>query len=261
MSKFKESLLKKNPLSLEEVNKRAYKYIHLDEADKRADKGWGKRQMEEAHLRSPEQKKAEHALDRIRAPDTRYSGADLRWSNAFSRLQNEKKKEEKGGKIEYLTPLSASIGSIFLEIEDKRIMSRPPKQKTSQYKKDMSKYCPYHKDHNHDTDDCKHLEIEIEKISLSLEEVNKRAYKYIRLDEADKRADKGWGKRQMEEAHLRSPEQKKAEHALDRIRAPDTRYSGADLRWSNALPLVGLTGNVVSPLGVTNLMMTMGKHP
>ncbi|GAA0164755.1 hypothetical protein LIER_20313 [Lithospermum erythrorhizon] len=31
MSKFKESLLKKSPMSLEEVNKRAYKYIRIEE--------------------------------------------------------------------------------------------------------------------------------------------------------------------------------------------------------------------------------------
>ncbi|GAA0156298.1 hypothetical protein LIER_13824 [Lithospermum erythrorhizon] len=29
-----------------------------------------------------------------------------------------------------------------------------------QNKKDMSKFCQYHKDHGHDTDDCRHLKIE-----------------------------------------------------------------------------------------------------
>ncbi|GAA0154429.1 hypothetical protein LIER_12414 [Lithospermum erythrorhizon] len=112
-SKFKESLLKKRPLSLEEVNKRAYKYIRIEEASKRDEKRRGKRPMEEPRRRSPEPKRRS-ALDRIREPDRGYSIADLPQS-------------------------SASIGSIFLEIEDKRMLLRPLKQKTSQFKHDMSK--------------------------------------------------------------------------------------------------------------------------
>ncbi|GAA0142436.1 hypothetical protein LIER_35571 [Lithospermum erythrorhizon] len=42
MGKFKESLLKKNPMSLEEVIECAYKYIRIDEAEKRDGKGRGK---------------------------------------------------------------------------------------------------------------------------------------------------------------------------------------------------------------------------
>ncbi|GAA0153150.1 hypothetical protein LIER_11462 [Lithospermum erythrorhizon] len=44
------------------------------------------------------------------------------------------------------------------------MMPQPPKLKTSQYKTDMRKYCQYHKEHGHDTDDCRHLKIEIEKL-------------------------------------------------------------------------------------------------
>ncbi|GAA0146535.1 hypothetical protein LIER_06464 [Lithospermum erythrorhizon] len=72
--------------------------------------------------------------------------------------------EVKEGKIEYLTPLNASAGNVFMEIEDKRMLPRPPSQKSPQNKRDMIKYCQYHKDHGHDTDDYRHLKIEIKKL-------------------------------------------------------------------------------------------------
>ncbi|GAA0162413.1 hypothetical protein LIER_39410 [Lithospermum erythrorhizon] len=47
----------------------------------------------------------------------------------------------KGGEIEYLTSLIISAENVFMEIEDKRMLPRPPKQKNPQTKWDMSKKC------------------------------------------------------------------------------------------------------------------------
>ncbi|GAA0163105.1 hypothetical protein LIER_19057 [Lithospermum erythrorhizon] len=54
LGKFKESLLKRKPLNLEEVNERAYNYIWIEEVEKRARKGRGNRPMEDTRRRSPE---------------------------------------------------------------------------------------------------------------------------------------------------------------------------------------------------------------
>ncbi|GAA0160542.1 hypothetical protein LIER_17076 [Lithospermum erythrorhizon] len=107
MSKFKELLLKRQPQDIEEQ-------------------------------RSPEPRRR-RALDKIRAPDRAYSQTDLPRGSAFSRLQVDprKRKEVKNGKIEYLTPLKTSAWNVFLEIEDRRLFPRPPRQKTSQIKRDM----------------------------------------------------------------------------------------------------------------------------
>ncbi|GAA0173076.1 hypothetical protein LIER_26769 [Lithospermum erythrorhizon] len=127
MSMFQESLVKKRHVSLGEVNERSYKYIRIEEAAKWDEKGHGKCPMEEDRRMSPKPK-WRSALDRIRRPDRGYSRADLPLSSAFSHLQDEqKKKVAKEGEIEYLTPLSASIGNIFMDVEDKRILPRPPK--------------------------------------------------------------------------------------------------------------------------------------
>ncbi|GAA0147078.1 hypothetical protein LIER_06869 [Lithospermum erythrorhizon] len=61
-------------------------------------------------------------------------------------------------------PFSPDMRNVFLEIEDKRLLPPPPLQKVPQTKRDMSKFCQYQKDHRQDTDDCRHLKIEIEKL-------------------------------------------------------------------------------------------------
>ncbi|GAA0158687.1 hypothetical protein LIER_15644 [Lithospermum erythrorhizon] len=61
-------------------------------------------------------------------------------------------------------PLKTSTGNVFLEIEDRQLLQRPPRQNTSQTKRDMSKFCQDHEDHGHDTDDFRHLKIEIDKL-------------------------------------------------------------------------------------------------
>ncbi|GAA0147907.1 hypothetical protein LIER_36607 [Lithospermum erythrorhizon] len=100
MRKFKESLLNRRPSRLEDVNERAYKYIRIEEAEKRVEKGQGKPPVEESRRRSPDPKRRS-ALDGIRAPIWVYPRADLPRTSAFSRLQNEhKKKEAKGENIE-----------------------------------------------------------------------------------------------------------------------------------------------------------------
>ncbi|GAA0184666.1 hypothetical protein LIER_31954 [Lithospermum erythrorhizon] len=71
---------------LEEVNERAYKYKRIEEAEKIAEKGRGKRQVEDHRCQSPKPKRRS-AFDRIRAPDRAYSRADLPRGSPFSHLQ------------------------------------------------------------------------------------------------------------------------------------------------------------------------------
>ncbi|GAA0159212.1 hypothetical protein LIER_16042 [Lithospermum erythrorhizon] len=91
---FKESLLKRKPLNLAEVNEQAYKYIQIEDAEKRADKRRGKRPMEETRRRSPEPKRRS-TLDRIRALDKGYSRVDLPRevsSRAFKGIQRRRRR-------------------------------------------------------------------------------------------------------------------------------------------------------------------------
>ncbi|GAA0138268.1 hypothetical protein LIER_34908 [Lithospermum erythrorhizon] len=94
------------------------------------EKGKGKWPVEEHRWISPEPRRRS-ALDKIRAPERANSRSDLPWGSAFSCLQNDprKRKEAKEGRIEYLTLLKTSSRNVFLEIQDRRLLPRPPRQK------------------------------------------------------------------------------------------------------------------------------------
>ncbi|GAA0150537.1 hypothetical protein LIER_09461 [Lithospermum erythrorhizon] len=70
---------------------------------------------------------------RIREPDRMYSQTDLPRGSAFSRIQEDprKRKEVNEGNINYLTSLKTSARNVFKEIEDRRLLSRPPRHRTS----------------------------------------------------------------------------------------------------------------------------------
>ena len=61
------------------------------------------------------------------------------------------------------TPLTALVGEIFAQM-DQAELPPPQKMKTSERKRDPSKYCRYHSDHRHDTDHYWKLKDEIEKL-------------------------------------------------------------------------------------------------
>ncbi|GAA0184426.1 hypothetical protein LIER_31714 [Lithospermum erythrorhizon] len=113
--------------------------------------------LEELRARLPSVRKDHPAI-------SSYVREEMERTYTHTPPDEQKKKKAKGGKIEYMTLLSASVGSIFLEIEDKWMLPRPPKHKNLQYKRDISKYFQYYKDHGHDMDDCRHLKIEIKKL-------------------------------------------------------------------------------------------------
>ncbi|GAA0166320.1 hypothetical protein LIER_21498 [Lithospermum erythrorhizon] len=71
----------------------------------------------------PQSEAAEHPGQDL-GPRQKYALADLPRGSAFSCLQWDlrKKKEVKEWKIEYLTPLNASAGNVFIEIEDKQML-------------------------------------------------------------------------------------------------------------------------------------------
>lgn len=61
-------------------------------------------------------------------------------------------------------PLNTLISKIFHEIKGKPRFVRPHKLKTHDYKKNGDKYCDYHKDKGHNTEECYHLKKLIEKM-------------------------------------------------------------------------------------------------
>ncbi|XP_077222110.1 uncharacterized protein LOC143855951 [Tasmannia lanceolata] len=63
---------------------------------------------------------------------------------------------------ESYTPLKTSSAQILAAITDEDFLRWPTKMLSKSNKRDKSKYCKYHKDHGHDTNECRHLKEEIE---------------------------------------------------------------------------------------------------
>ena len=62
------------------------------------------------------------------------------------------------------TPLNAPVGRIYAHLENKNLLPRDPKLRYPGVRNTSNKYCDYHRDYGHDTDDCRQLKVEIEKL-------------------------------------------------------------------------------------------------
>ncbi|GAA0168005.1 hypothetical protein LIER_22823 [Lithospermum erythrorhizon] len=63
-----------------------------------------------------------------------------------------------------LYPTLGPGGRIYAQIKYKKILQKSHKIKVPPHRRDLKKYCEYHKDHGHDTDECRLLKAEIEKL-------------------------------------------------------------------------------------------------
>ncbi|KAK1351824.1 hypothetical protein POM88_053965 [Heracleum sosnowskyi] len=87
---------------------------------------------------------------------------DDRRSDAKGRDKGVERRRDKDSTV--FTPLNAPISKILHEIKGKPGFVRPARLKMPDYKKNGSKYCDYHKDKGHNTDECYHLKKLIEKM-------------------------------------------------------------------------------------------------
>ena len=60
------------------------------------------------------------------------------------------------------TPLTASVSQVLREVQHEKFLRWPSQIKSDPAKRDNTKYCEFHKDHGHRTDDCIQLRKEIE---------------------------------------------------------------------------------------------------
>ena len=65
-----------------------------------------------------------------------------------------KRKDEKTPKMVKFTPLVMSIDKILTQIKDEHYLKWPRPLHSSLNVRDKNKYCRFHKDHGHHTEDC-----------------------------------------------------------------------------------------------------------
>ena len=61
-------------------------------------------------------------------------------------------------------PLNASVEHIIFQIQDDPTLRWPEKMKSASSRRNLSRYCHFHRDHGHDTDDCFDLKRQIEEL-------------------------------------------------------------------------------------------------
>ena len=60
------------------------------------------------------------------------------------------------------TPLTATVSKVLSEVQHENFMRWPSQMRSDPTKRDNTRYCEFHRDHGHRTDDCIQLRKEIE---------------------------------------------------------------------------------------------------
>ena len=68
-----------------------------------------------------------------------------------------RRKEERGPQMVKSTPLVMPVDKILMQIKDEHYLKWPRPLHSSPNVRDKNKYCRFHKDHGHNTEDCRDL--------------------------------------------------------------------------------------------------------
>ncbi|KAL0298841.1 UNVERIFIED_CONTAM: hypothetical protein Sradi_6543900 [Sesamum radiatum] len=130
--RFKESIAGKPPSTMEDLLMRSQKYIRIEESNSSDPSPGVKRKGRE------EEKEPRKKEERKHVPPTGFT---------------------------YYTPLNASRGEILIVAEQQGLINqRPRKMKDNPKRLKSDKYCRFHRDRGHTTEECHHLKNEIEKL-------------------------------------------------------------------------------------------------
>ena len=75
-----------------------------------------------------------------------------------------RRKDDKGTQTVKFTPLVMPIDKILMQIKDEHYLKWPRPLHSSPHIRDKNKYCCFHKDHGHYTEDCRDLKEQIEEL-------------------------------------------------------------------------------------------------
>ncbi|GKG01476.1 hypothetical protein Tco_0306181, partial [Tanacetum coccineum] len=89
------------------------------------------------------------------------------WDNGRGQKSRDRLSHSRGPNHGLLSNLSKSLREILATEKEARSFEQPPRMLGSRLSRDMSKYCYFHEDHGHDTNDCRQLRIQIEVVVKS----------------------------------------------------------------------------------------------
>ncbi|XP_059627172.1 uncharacterized protein LOC132269963 [Cornus florida] len=104
-------------------------------------------------------------LDKKRpAPSTREEKDSKCKKFSGSQADRSSRRLVSPGRYNNYTPLNTSVEQVFLHFQDDSSLKWPPKLKADPIKRSQDKYCRFHRDHGHNTEDCFDLKNQIENL-------------------------------------------------------------------------------------------------
>ncbi|XP_075636860.1 uncharacterized protein LOC142609120 [Castanea sativa] len=166
---FVVSLAKNPPRTMAEMLLKAQKYMNAEDALAAI--------IDEGRSKKEGRHEDERRGQKRERPNRRGSDAD-------------KRNEEKTPRTVKFTPLIMPIDKILTHIQDQHYLQWPKPLHSSPNVRDKNKYCRFHKDHGHYTEDCRDLRGQIEEL------IQKgKLQKYVKKGEPSRFKDEGKGQR------------------------------------------------------------------
>ncbi|GAV86593.1 hypothetical protein CFOL_v3_30022 [Cephalotus follicularis] len=156
-SSFTFSLLKRPTVDMEDLLRRAEKYVNVEEemASRKRKKPWSGHQEE----------RGEHSRNTPGNKEKRKERSDLTKDDLRHKLSRRDDSPRGGAPIpsyNNFDPLLDTRTRILAVEKDKVPIQWPEKMRSATEKRDTEKYYRYHRDHGHDTEECKQLKNQIE---------------------------------------------------------------------------------------------------
>ncbi|GAV79873.1 hypothetical protein CFOL_v3_23336 [Cephalotus follicularis] len=156
-SSFTFSLLKKPAVDMEDLLRRAEKYVNAEEemAARKQKSPWSGHQEE----------RGEHSRNAPEKKEKRNERYELSKENLRHKLSEREDSPRGGASIptyNHFAPLLDTHTRILAVEKDKVPIHWPEKMRSPVKKRDLDKFCRYHCDYGHDTEECRQLKNQIE---------------------------------------------------------------------------------------------------
>ncbi|GKV02696.1 hypothetical protein SLEP1_g15094 [Rubroshorea leprosula] len=154
--RFRDSLIKHAATTFNEVNDRSLKFITAEEYALAQNPPSSKNQNPEWRDDNPSRKRMRMAQNR---------GPMLTSPTRFGRTNSTPPQQPAGKPPVNWTPFNLPRSQIFMQIKNKMDLKRPGPMQTAAASRDHTRYCDFHQDHGHTTEQCNSLKSELESLA------------------------------------------------------------------------------------------------
>ncbi|GKV11297.1 hypothetical protein SLEP1_g22562 [Rubroshorea leprosula] len=154
--RFRDSLIKHVATTFSEVNDRSLKFITAEEYALAQNPPPSKNQNPDWRDDNPSRKRMRVAQNR---------GPMLTSLPRFGRPDSTPPQQSAGKPPANWTPFNLPRSQIFMQIKNKMDLRRPGPMRTAVASRDHTRYCDFHQDHGHTTEQCNSLKSELESLA------------------------------------------------------------------------------------------------